>query len=288
MTVTRIEVSLVSNIPSPSSEGARCRLPNTNIMLDASWSPVVAGQGLAAQKGKGSQRSYRARSKVNERGDLLTDRSTRSVSIPRKGRGSPDPTGAALISGPNIPKSSRPKKKVAQAMSSSDAALLAPPASVKASAAGASAAAEASKLQSELTAMLHAADEAAANSATKLVILKAEFAAQDKRHAEVLANAHGELAASRAENESLRRTLERKEEEYAEELQRWVVDLNSAHSKKLEAAISAEAAKAACAADAAAAAARREMEAQMTALEERVRRAEAKAAEGSEQALLEC
>ena len=173
-------------------------------------------------------------------------------------------------------------------MSSSDAALLAPPASVKASAAGASAAAEASKLQSELTAMLHAADEAAANSATKLVILKAEFAAQDKRHAEVLANAHGELAASRAENESLRRTLERKEEEYAEELQRWVVDLNSAHSKKLEAAISAEAAKAACAADAAAAAARREMEAQMTALEERVRRAEAKAAEGSEQALLEC
>ena len=145
-------------------------------------------------------------------------------------------------------------------------------------------------LHADLHAMLQAADEAAAQSATKLVILKAEFAAQDKRHTEALATSQGELAASRAENESLRRALERKEEEYAEDLQRWVVDLNEVHTKKLAQAVSAEAAKATRAADAAAAvaaAARQEMEARVAELEQRVRRAEARAV-GAEQPGLEC
>ena len=156
-------------------------------------------------------------------------------------------------------------------MSSAQAALLAPPESSSSSAL--QAAQHASKLQAELTALLHAADEAAAQSNTRLVILKAEAAAQDKRHAEELKKAfeageshardevrrsalaleaaQGDLASSRADLASLRAALEKKEEEYAEELQRWVVDLNEANERKLREAASGEKARVASAVEAA-------------------------------------
>lgn len=232
---------------------------------------------------KRSQRSQRSKSKVNERGDLLTDRSSHTFA-PRKTTKGPSPngahlTGAALISGPILPKARAGKRRSASQaltassmmMSSAQAALLAPPESSSSSAL--QAAQHASKLQAELTALLHAADEAAAQSNTRLVILKAEAAAQDKRHAEELKKAfeageshardevrrsalaleaaQGDLAASRADLASLRAALEKKEEEYAEELQRWVVDLNEANERKLREAASGEKARVASAVEAA-------------------------------------
>ena len=228
-----------------------------------------------------ARRLQRSKSKVNERGDLLTDRSSHTLPIETTKGPSPNGahlTGAALISGPILPKARAGKRRSASQaltassmmMSSAQAALLAPPESSSSSAL--QAAQHASKLQAELTALLHAADEAAAQSNTRLVILKAEAAAQDKRHAEELKKAF-EAGESHARDE-VRRSRSRwrprrvisppraptslapsgaREEggRVAEELQRWVVDLNEANERKLREAASGEKARVASAVEAA-------------------------------------
>ena len=150
------------------------------------------------------------------------------------------------------------------------------------------AAQHASKLQAELTALLHAADEAAAAANTKLVIQRAEAAAAEKRHAEALeahqaemegaraeiAGLKAEVAEARDESAGLRRELAAKEDEYALELQRWVVDLSASHSQKVVDAVAAERDKASREEQRREEALRDEYEARIRGLEEQLAAAE--------------
>ena len=254
----------------------------------------------------------------------MTDRSTVSRAG-GGGRRKADPTGADLIASANLSivglksgkgggggRSFRSKKR---SNPIPDAELLAPPTGVSSSAL------QSLKLQSELSALLRAADEAAANSATKLVIMKAESAAQDQRHAAALAAAttaaeqqraeqartidqqraeleaaSAGLAATSAENAALKKSLEVKEDEYATELQKWVVDLNSSHSIKLKEAVAAEQARGEKAAEKAAERAaekavadeRAQWQAKVAELEEQLRQAKAVGGGGESAAELEC
>ena len=250
--------------------------------MDSSWagkhSLPIGSAKKANKKVASGARSHRARRTVDKTdfgvGDLLTDRSERRA--PARLRKMPvDPTGADLISSPNIPtdlrlkKSKRPVVPEALRMKTADAELLAPPEAVKEAIAlgqpsNSQVAEYAGQLQAELTQMLHVADEAASAAQTQLVIMKAESAAQDKRHAEALSKAQGEAEQMRVEHRvqlatmatelaraeeqaaeagRLQRLLDEKEEDYASELQRWVVDLNTTHTKKLSEAVAAEAEK---------------------------------------------
>ena len=94
-------------------------------------------------------------------------------------------------------------------------ALLAPPSAFPAAGSALLAAqqyaAQQAAQQAELAAQLRTADEAAAGAAAKLVVMKAEGLAAEKRHKEELAAAVRDLELARSENSSLRAQLEGKE-----------------------------------------------------------------------------
>ena len=242
-----------------------------------------------------------------ERSGGDTARSTRSVKGGKSGRGSrtaavegPSPSDMLARLDIRRPRGQRPSRSRAGAPpAAGDAALLAPPDPLTLALAregftskleprALEAAQHASKLQAELTALLHAADEAAAAANTKLVIQRAEAAAAEKRHAEAL-EAHqaemegararlpaleAEVAKARDESAGLRRELAAKEDEYALELQRWVVDLSASHSQKVVDAVAAERDKASREEQRREKALRDEYEARIRGLEEQLAAAE--------------
>jgi len=102
--------------------------------------------------------------------------------------------------------------------------------------------------KAELRILTAAADEAAAASATKLAIARAEAAAAEKLHGEEMqrsAQAAAEtqqrqaVALENAQNDVVRLKveIERKEDQYADDLQKWVESANASHTKQLQAAV---------------------------------------------------